>query len=254
LGNRAESNTDTKLQFEVERVDINLTSYDFVNNKLIFKAPIPDDFSGKIYEVGIYSLAEDPNAGELASRLITTFDSGTETWLNAGVAATFSSSNTRVGIDSLNHTPAGSGSTTSVLSGLTLDINGFAGTDVFLFAFNLGTANTSSIRFRFLTDASNYYDFTVNSGMTAGYKIVSFNKSAATVTGAPSWSNIIEIQITTNSGAGGASNVDFDAIRIQDRDSTSLDYILVARKVLTTPVTSIAVQAQDLEFTLDVSV
>src|SRR6476469_6797323 len=91
LGNRAESNTDTKLQFEVERVDINLTSYDFVNNKLIFKAELPDDFQGQIYEVGLFSQPSNAVAGEFGSKMLSSFDSFDEGWTvdATGVASTF---------------------------------------------------------------------------------------------------------------------------------------------------------------------
>lgn len=254
IGSAAESINETSLNLEVVRAPINLTYYDFVQNKLVYKAAIPEDFAGKIYEAGIYSLPNDPNVGEFSSRLITTFDSDTETWLTANNPATFTSVNTRAGKNSLNHTPAASATTTSVLSGLTLDLAGYSNTDVFIFAYNLGNANTTSIRFRFLVDASNYYDFLINTGMTAGYKIYSVNKSSASVTGTPNWANISELQVITTSTSGGASDVEFDAVRIQDRDSASLDYILVARKVLSSPVTCVAGQAQDFEFTLDVNV
>jgi hypothetical protein len=135
---------------------------------------------------------------------------------------------------------------------LSLDLSGYSSSDSFTFAFNVGNAFTSSIRFRFLTDGANYYDFNFGA-QTAGYKINEITKGSATVTGAPSWSNITDIQITTTSTSGGASSVEFDAIRIEDKDAQTLDYILVARKVLAAPVTKVAGMAQDVEFTLDIT-
>jgi hypothetical protein len=78
IGETAENVAHTKLTFEVGRSDIVLTSYDFVNNKILYKAPVSEDFAGKIYEVALYSTPANTAAGEFGSRIITTFDSGTE--------------------------------------------------------------------------------------------------------------------------------------------------------------------------------
>ncbi len=254
IGTRAEALTDAALQMETARAAITLTAFDFVNNELVYKASVPDDYVGKIYEVGIYSLEVDPAAGEFSSRTLSTFDSASEDWVNTSTlaAATYGTTSTRVGADSMLMAPSSSTTLTYGLKNIALDLSGYSSADTFNFAFNVGNANTSAIKFRFLTDASNYYDFTLGA-QTAGYKFVEVTKGTATATGTPSWTNITEIQVITTSGAGGASSVEFDSIRIEDKDAANLDYILVARKVLVSPVTKVAGQPQDIEFTLDVS-
>lgn len=254
IGSRAESSGDIALQMETAKAPINLTSFDFVNNKLVYKAAVPDEYVGKIYEIGVYSLDSDPAAGEFSSRTLTTFDSATEDWVNPSTQAawTFGTTSTRVGNDSLLLVPAASASATAALQNIALDLTGYSAADTFNFAFNVANANTSAVRIRLMTDSSNYYDFNLGS-QTAGYKIIETTKASATVTGTPNWSNITQIQITVTSGAGGASSVEFDSIRVEDKDSLSLDYILIARKVLVTPVTKVAGMAQDIEFTLDVT-
>lgn len=253
IGNRAEVATDAALQLEVARSQIESTYYDFVNNDLIFKAAVPTEFSGKIYEVGIYSLETDPSSGEFSSRNLVTFDSATEDWAKSdGSYSDYATANARVGDDALTISPAASGSITNYLKEIELDLSGYSSADAFVFAYNNANSDTSSLRFRFLTDATNYYDFILTE-QTAGYKIVEVTKGSAVATGVPSWTNITEIQVTVNSGAGGAAVVDFDAIRIEDKDAAALDYILVARKVLATPVTKLAGVAHDIEFPLDVT-
>lgn len=252
IGNRAESLTDIALHLETGRSPIVLTNYDFANNKLVYKASVPDDYVGKVYEIGIYSLEDDPFAGQFGSRIITSFDSFSEDWLTGVVNATFSTSNARVGEDSLYHTPAASTATTSSLANISLDLSGYSSSDSFTFSFMPSNSNTSSIRYRFLTDASNYYDFTLGA-QTTGYKIIEATKGSATVTGTPSWGNITEIQVTTTSSGSGASAVEHDVIRIENKDGQSLDYILVARKVLASPMTKTAGMALDIEFSLDVT-
>lgn len=258
IGNAAESLSDIALQLQVAQAPVDLIAYDFANDAVVFKASVPDDYEGSIYEVGLYSLEDDPNATNYGSQTITTFDSGSELWTDTttGNPSVFGASATRIGIDSLLHTPALSTTKTDRLATLTLDLSGYSGSDKFTFAYNVGNTNTTGITYRFMTDASNYYSFALSGTnvTTSGYKMVTANKSTATVTGAPNWNNITEVQVSTTSGASGASALGFDAIRIEDVDSVDLDYILVARKVLASPVTKVLGQAQDIEFSLDVSV
>ena len=255
LGERAEVNTDTALQFEVGRSDIALTSYDFVADKLIYKAPVDEDFGGKIYEVALFSTPSNDAAGEFGSRIITTFDSATEEWLDAssGVDAVFSTGTVRIGDDSLQQTPGASGNKTDALAGITLDLSGYSAADKFVLALNVGNAFTSSVSVQFLTDTSNYYlvSFT---GTTSGYKILEATKGSAIATGAPDWANITEIRVKTNSTAGGASQVDFDGLRIEDTDTVNSDYVMVSRELLPAAFLKKEGMTQDIEFTLNVTI
>lgn len=256
IGTASESGTDIALQLQVAQTPINGLSYDFVNNQIVFKAAVPDEYVGSIYEVGLYSLPEDPNSVG-GSQIITTFDSETEEWTNTGTgaASTYDSTNTRVGIDSLTQTPALNATQTDHLTNLTLDLSNNSAADSFTFAFNVTNANTNAVTVRFLTDGSNYYSFAMGTTVqSSGYKFVSATKGSATVNGSPNWNNITEIQVITTSKSSGPSLVEFDAIRIEDKDSINLDYVLVARKVLASPQVKLDGQAQDIEFALDVTI
>lgn len=257
IGDQAEAVGQKKLQFEVARTDITLTTYDFVNNRLIFKASVPTDFTGKIYEAAIYSLASNTSAGNFGGQLITSFDSATEDWADATTAAvaSYATTNTRIGDDSLRQTPVASASKTDSLKDLELDLSGYSAADQFTFALNVGNTNTSGITFYFLTDASNYYSvaFSGSSVNTAGYKFLTVTKSTATPTGNPNWANITEVQVKTTSGSGGGSQIDFDGIRIDDIDSNNPDYIMVSREVIT-PFTKAAGRTNEIEFSLGVTV
>lgn len=255
VGDLAESVDHVKLQFETERADITLISYDFVNNKLIYKASVPEEFSGKIYEAAIYSMSSNSAAGEFGSRILTTFDSATEVWVDAtsGTAATFNSTNTRIGVDSMRHTPSLSTSKTDTMRDVVTDLSGYSSADKFVLAYNVGNSNTSDIIIRFLTDTSNYYSVSLGT-QTSGYKITEATKGSATATGTPDWGNITEIRIVTTSGAGGASSVDYDGLRIEDMDTMNSDYVMVSREVLASPYTKQDGRTQEIEFSLDVVV
>lgn len=254
LGGKAEAVGDTKLQFETERADITLTSYDFVNDKLLFKASLPEQLDGTIFEVALYSMSVDAVAGEFSSKLISTFDSASEGWADAstGTPGTYASSVTRIGLDSLRHTPVASAFKTDALSEIFLNLSGHSGADKFVFAFSVGNAFTANVKFKFLTDAANYYEIALGA-QTSGYKIVEAAKSSATVTGVPSWETINAIHVTTTSTVGGASQVDYEGIRIDDADTINPEYVMVSRELLSTPFVKESGMTQEVEFSLDVS-
>ena len=255
IGDAAEAVGDKKLGFEISRSDIVLTSLDLVGDRLVYKASLPSDLVATIYEVGLFSVLSDYVAGEFSSKTLATFNSSTESWVDstAGTDATYTTGTSRLGADSLSHTPALSTSKSDKLTQLSLDLSGYSGADKFVFAYNVGNANTSNIVFRFMTDTANYFDISLGS-QTAGYKVTEKNKSTAVATGAPNWNNITEIRVTTTSGAGGASNVTFDGIRVEDTDTINPEYVMVSRELLTTPYVKAAGRVQEIEFSINLSV
>lgn len=254
IGTRVAVGADFGLNFEVCRVPISLITYDFPNNKIIYKATLPVDFAATIKEIGIHSLFQDAVAGPNGFKTLTNINTG-ETWVQTGTTtvSTFSSSGTLLGAEGLSQTPIASATRSDSLINLNLDLSGYSGADIITFALNIGNGNTSAITIRFKTDNSNYYIFTLPS-VTSGYKIVDFVKSAATITGTPDWRTITEIQLSTTSTGGGASAVLWDGINIQDTDTNNLDYVLVDRYLLSSPIVKPAGQTQDIEFSFNVTI
>lgn len=259
IGDKVEAAGDYIMHFESGRADITLTSYDFVNDVIIFKAVLPDDYSGKIYEIGLWSMNENPNAGNYSSKVLASFDSVSEVWVKSsdGSAALYSPNHARLGDDSLTVTPDAGQTTSFILNDLVLDLSGNSGADVFKFAYFIGSdapvMAPATITFKFRTDASNYYYYTVTDP-AAGYRIDQLLKGNASVVGTPTWAMITGIEISVKADAAGPSLVDFDGIRIEDTDTVNPDYCLVSRKVLATPYTKIDGQTQEIEFSLKVNV
>jgi hypothetical protein len=253
IGDKAEVSSDKKLQFEIGRADITITGYDFVTNKLIFKAPLPDDYDGKIHEVGLFSMEKNALAGNGDSRLISTFDSSTEEWINVatGLGATFDGSNTRVGDDSLRLSAAASGTSSAILDGIGLDLSENTSADRFTIAANV-SANVSSLKLDLMTETTDYYTLTF--APTAGYRFMSAPMSAAVATGSPSWDSINMIQLRLVATAGGTATVDLDGLRLEDTDTPNPEYIMVGRELLVAPFTKEAGRSQAIEFAIDVSV
>ena len=252
IGSSTETLTEKTLQYEVARVDIQSVTYNFATNKLIFKGSLPNEFAGIIYEVGLFSsIASLPMIG---SRVITNFDSTLENWRNLDdTVSSYAVPNSRIGGDALLHTPAASATATATLRNLTYDFSYNTAADKFSFAYANVNTNVSANTVKFLTDSSNYYTFNIFVNNTVGYKIVNKTKAEAVATGSPSWAKITEIQVTTTA-TGGQADVEFDGIRVDNPNEYGLDNILVSRKVLSTPVATVAGQPQDIEYSLDIAI
>lgn len=254
VGQAAETLNDTSLQFEIDRTPISLVSYDFTTDKLIFKANLDEGFDGILYEYALYS-REDSSAGAFGSRIISSFDSDTETWTVGGVPATYRTTSTRVGNDSVVIGAAASGNATASMQDVTMDFSGYSAADLFSFAFYNDNAFLSSLRFRFFTDASNYYDISFNNGVFGtAFNVVQVPKGNAVVTGTPNWELITRIDVTAFSTGGGTSSVGLEAVRIEDVDTVDSGYVCIARAVLVTPFAKIAGRTQEIEFPLGVTI
>lgn len=245
----AESLADSDMRFEFARADVSLVSYDFVNDLLVFKAELPQDMSGIVYEVGLFSSETDPGAGVYNSRMLATFDSDSETW----TTGTYQTTNARVGPDSLRLAPAASATSTSTWSDILLDLSGYSNADTFALAMFVGGVAPASVAIRFKTDSANYYTWTIPTP-ALGYVFLTAAKGTLAATGTPSWANITSIDVVATAAAGGAAAVDFDGLRINDMDSDNPEYVLVAREVLATPYTKVEGLIQEIEFNIPVSI
>lgn len=249
IGGTAATLNDARLQFEFARVPIIVTDYDFTNDQIVFKATLDEEIGGKIYEIGLWTSEVNAAAGNQESKLITSFDTVTEDWTNEAA----DTSVTRIGDDSLKHTPALSTTSSSVLSGISLDLVDYTSLDTFILAFNVDNTNAATVGFRLRTDSSNYYTFSVSNPAT-GYQFASFLKSSAVITGTPSWADINEVEIFTTAKAAGSASVEFDGLRIEDVDSVAPEYGLIARFVPAAPIVKAEGIVQDIEYALPVSI
>jgi hypothetical protein len=235
---------DTKLTFEVARTDIAVTSPDFTTQKIVFKGTLPQDQQFAIWEIGAYSGAASDQMGQS----LFVFDSASEPWTNGS----FQPDANRIGADALRVNAALSTTTTSSLNDIFLETERYLESDKFVLAYAPVDANLASIKIRFRTDATNYFEYSVVN-LATGYRVETWAKSQMTKTGAPSWENIIGADIIVTAKAAGATNVDFDGMRIEP-DSSFVDNVLISRTVLGAPVVKTNSSEMDIEYTLDVTI
>lgn len=244
-GTAAATVSDAKLQFETGRADVSVISPDYVTQKLVFKATLPQDLEFAIWEIGALTVS----SSELFGKMLFQFDSDSEAWS----VGSFQSDVNRIGADALRINATTSTTTTSTLSGLYLDTSDFGDSDKFTLAYIPQDANLSSLKIRFKTDASNYFEYSFTQ-LTSGYKIESWAKSVMTKTGSPLWSNITSVDLLVQASGAGATNVDFDGLRIDSTLVSNPEYALVSRTVLGAAVVKTDVSPMDVEYTVDVTI
>lgn len=236
IGSSAENVNDTILDFEAERVSVTLVSADIVNDKLVFKGTIPQEYVGTIYEVGLWYGNPQTLGG---SSIIVEFDSDTEAWSTP----TWNTALARIGTDALQV----AGGASSTLSDIALDLSVFSDADFMSVAYNADAA-IGNIVIRFSTDVSNYYEYSFTAA--TGYEIKTMGKAAFTATGTPDWADITSITVS----ATGTGNAVFDGIRAEDADTISTDYALVARSVLVSPKVKSSDTEMDIEYALEITI
>lgn len=237
IGSTSENVNDTNLSFETERIPVTLVSTDIVNNKIIFKGTVPQEYVGYIYEVAVWYGSPPNTAG--SSALIIEFDSDTEAWS----PATWNTALARIGTDALQV----AGGSSSTLRDFSLDLSAYSDADFISLAYYADAAiNNVSVTFN--TDDTNYYTYTF--AAATGYEVKSFGKNLMTATGTPDWSNITAITVS----ATGTGNVVFDGIRVEDNDTLSNDYALVARSVLSSPKFKTDDSEMDIEYALVINI
>ena len=243
--NNAAALTDTELAFEFARGEVTSVSPDYTNTLLVYKARLDENAAGQIYEAGLWSTTD--SGSEYVSKLLLDFDSNTDTW-STGTFVTGS----RIGADMLRLAPATSATVTANRTETYFDLSGYSNNDEFRMTYNVGNANTASVALRFYTDASNYYTYTI-SNPTSGYKYATFTKAGFIATGTPSWANITYASVSATANASGAAQVDFDGVRIEDKDTYTDNNILISRAVPGSPITKTAGLPMDIEYSIDVT-
>lgn len=242
VGTTAATANDTKLAFEVVRVPLTSIAADIDNNRLVFKASIVPGQVNTIYEVGLYS-------EQIATANVRTLNllGSTGLWTNGTLDAT----NARANLRALKIDYVANGTTNAELTGIRENLSMFDDVDSFVVAFHAGS-NLSSVRVRLGSDSANYFEFVVASP-TAGYNIARMNRSTATKTGTPDWSNISYVAVRPSATAGGAGSIWFDGISFED-NALENNNLLVARSVLATPKAADQNINTDIEYSLGINI
>lgn len=242
VGSAAAAVSDRGLNFEVSRQAVIGTGIDYGNNSVIFRSQLPATEEYVLYEIGASSSTLE--SVPFGSMLLLDFNP-----LDAWTAGTWVATNSRMG-SALQLTSAASTTTETSLSGLTVDLSGYSDLDKFVTAIRANNAFVGSLAIRFMTDASNYFTWTIASPASGVYTVASTTRGAVTATGAPSWSNITQIAYRVTATSGGTASIDLDGLRVEDSGTIREDNVLISRAVLGTPVTKTPGIPLDIEYAI----
>lgn len=237
--------TDTDLKFEFSRGPILVRSVNNSNSTIIVKGSIDDTVGGLIWELGLFPSSENYAAGGAGSQLLILFDPTVESYS----AGTLDAVNYRIGTASLALSTATS--ITATNSDFSQDLSGYSFVDQFGLAYQINDAFASNIELRIMTDSGNYFAHTITPSTTSGYYVNNFTKTDFSSVGTPDWSNITQAAVVVTA-SGGTTNVNIDGLNIVDKDNY-VDYGLVSRSVLTTPIMKLPSEIYDIEYSVAVS-
>lgn len=148
IGNTAAQSSDTRLEFETQRYPV-LISYITNSDKLIFKASIPEELSGVIYECGIFSYDTNPQSGVFSGQNIAFFTES-ENWSTNSGSLTYSATDSRWGNQTISQAPD-----TEYFLNTQLDLSGYSIDDQFLIAGKLVMPGSTSITSYTITGNTN---------------------------------------------------------------------------------------------------
>jgi hypothetical protein len=234
---------DTSLEFPIVRAEVNYLDYNPLTHRVTARATLSDEVAGSFYEVAIFNQEDYPDQSS-GNQIILDFSQEDTSY--ATLNANISSSNARVGSNGiLVSVPAAS---TGYVRGYRpgLDLSNFSGGDVINLAyFYTDTAGAPTVTVRFETTLEDYYEASFTP--TVDYNIETFSRESMTTTGSPSWSDVSGVYLLVT----GESDILLDGIMIEGTINT-LDYGMVAREVLTSPIIKTQFNEVEVTFTLDI--
>lgn len=238
--------------FSIGQSPVQLATLNRTDNvdALVFKTTINDPLKYTIYEVGLYPEAIQNQIIQFSDLLLFNGESD-DGWTEGSVELSLKTTGSRmiseniangtyrIGNEAVYIDPASTVSSTVFSKNFTE----FSDKDLLKLAVDpTGTSGTLLIKFQ--TNDANYYSktFTISAG---GYQILSCAKDEILATGTPSWGDINKISITMTT-----TGLVLDGIKFDDTDNVDVNYGLISRTALATPIQKSAGEPITIEYYL----
>ena len=255
----AAADTNTRLGFEFYRLPVSFGSVDIVTSgsttySVVYKATVPQDVAGTIKEIGLYP-GTRTSINNYDSRFLSDFEDNRE-WYDSSNnnPLTVTSPSPRIGETMVEH-KFNDGDTTNTTKEFkynigNFDMSGYSVNDSLTLAYNRNNTNSSNIKIKFYSSASDYFYGDITPSGT-GDKISSISMSDVfnNQSGTPDFAAIstIGIEVTRTSAASSAT-IYLDGLRINDQDTFDPTFGLISRSVLGSPITKVAGRPIDIEY------
>jgi hypothetical protein len=232
---------DTRLGFEFYRIPIFFGSSDIqtVENvstySIIFKTSIPQDVEGHINEIGLYPSTRS-SINNFDSKFLTDFSSYLD-WTDEDLfKADFSTNNPRIGNNLVVMQSDGSEPNEYFYNISPIDLSGYSANDTLKLAYNKLDAGLSSIKIRFYSSDTQYFQYQISAPSSLGNTITEDIPMSLIFAGAtnpaPDKSSINKIGITITPSVDSTAYVGFDGLRINDEDAFDPFFGLISRSVV----------------------
>jgi hypothetical protein len=251
---------DTRLGFEFYRLPVTTGSTDIQTSggtttySVVYKTTIPQDVSGQINEIGIYpSLRSSVN--NFDSKFISDFNDFLDWETSIGGNPSVTTSNMKIGDNVLTMSSNGTSAQEYKANINPLDLSGYSVNDSVKLAYYKNDATLSSIKVRFYSSPTAYYETTFTPASGTGYKISSdilLSTAFASSSGSPDKTNINQIGIIITPTSSNTTSVGMDGLRINDEDTFDPIYGIISRSVVTA-LTKLAGRSIDIEYRLDMT-
>lgn len=250
---------DTRLGFEFYRLPVSIGSTDIqtvgstTTYSVIYKTTIPQDVAGKINEIGIYPSSRS-SINNYDSKFISDFNYNLDWQTSLGYNPTTSTSNSKIGDAVLTMSSNGTSSQEYMANINPMDFSGYSVNDTIRLAYYKNDTNLSSIKVRFYSSSTSYYETTITPASGTGYKITSdipLSTAFSSSTGTPDKSNINKIGIIITPSTS-ATSVGMDGLRINDEDTFDPSYGIISRSVIS-ELTKYAGRQIDIEYRMDLT-
>lgn len=215
VGAATPTSADQQLQFELARGAIVASVPDYANKTVTWLAEYTPTSDVTLYEYGLVPSDDRLNITGIEGLYI--FSELTAGW-NNGVPASGGRCGATIDVT------ANASQTKTASASAQIDFSRYLDSAAFSFA-RVSGSNCSALKWRFKTDASNYYTFT-ESSPAPGWGVITLNRTAAVATGSPAWSSINSVELEVVASSSGQSVCKFEALRVED---TSVDFQVMSR-------------------------
>lgn len=257
------SENNSRLGFEFYKMPVDFGStniqsdgaggYDY---SVIYKATIPKEIVGRINEIGLYPAAQ-LSQNYFDSKFISDFENNIP-WTdsngdNPTLVESVSSVYPRVGNYLIGVTATSASSKEYSANVNSFDISGYSVNDTLSIAFYQPDLNLSSIKIRFYSSDTDYYEAIFTGENLTGNKIqeVSLSSMLNNPVGAPVSSSISKIGVVVTADSGTTTTIYLDGLRINDEDTFDPSYGIISRSIITGGLTKIAGRQVDIEYRME---
>jgi hypothetical protein len=264
IGSTAVTENDTQLEFEFYKSRVTLSSPEIQTSSvtglstygIVYKTTLPTDVAGTINEIGLFP-SVTLGTTDYSSRSISNFENG-QYWLDdSEVAATIVSTPAPLIGSYYMPITATSSSSKKYSYNLILDLSGYSSNDSMTIAYKQNDTNLDYIFIRAYSTTTDYYEIRFAGDSSTGLKIKSLSLanlySNQYSSGSPDSTSIVKLSVGVKAKSSGNTTVLLDGLRINDEDSFKIDYGLISRSVLSTPIIKSLGKQMDIEYRLGVS-